>query len=71
MARTRRTAGIDEKYLEPYGRTKAKVDGPNEGAFLACSCWILRRTMSWIQSSRTPSSRSSSAIGMEWRPVRK
>ena len=21
-------------------RTKAKVDGPNEGAFLACSCWM-------------------------------
>jgi GH15 family glucan-1,4-alpha-glucosidase len=21
-------------------RTKAKADGPNEGAFLACSCWM-------------------------------
>ena len=37
----------------------------------AWSCRILRRTISWIQVSSTPSSRNSSAIAIALRPVRK
>ena len=37
----------------------------------SCSYRIFRRTISWIQVSSTCSSRSSSAISMALRPVRK